>query len=201
MKFQIAILLILGFSSEIQTQTIVANFQENQDIRWGSVSAQGPSFGFYGQEFTFSKNIKLKSISVFIFDHRDHDEAKSTVNFSIWGFNDKPSRELFRSDSIKVDSKEINGWKTYTFKKSKKLKKGKYLIGIGQPQIQGFVGFGMGTAKQGYKSKFWARMPFEGFSDGTKWLDMADTVKSMGASEEEIKMMESAVVMMKLEYK
>lgn len=109
--------------------------------------------------------------------------------------------ELFRSDAVKVDKSEVNGWKTFTFKRPKKLKKGKYLVGIGQSKIQGFVAFRSGVAKQDYKSKLWSMMPIKGLSDGNSWSDMADLVKSMGATEAELKQMENAVILMKLEYK
>lgn len=201
MKFQFAILLILGFSFEIQSQTVVTNFQENQDINWLSVSAQGPGYGFYGQEFSSTKNVKLKAISVFIFDHAEHDETNSTVNFLVWSFDHKPLTELFRSDAIKVENNEINGWKTFTFKKPKKVKKGRYLVGIGQPKIQGFVAFGSGVAKQDHKSRKWAMMPIEGYADGTAWVNMTEIAKSAGASDEQVTNMENSVIMMKLEYK
>jgi hypothetical protein len=149
MKFHFAFMLVLGFSSAIHSQTVVSNFQENKPVTWSGLwDGKEPSYGFYGQEFTFPNSIKLKSVSVFIFDHADFDESNATVNFSLWNFDNKPKTELFLSDAIKVEKSEINGWKTFTFKKPKKIKKGKYLVGIGQSKIQGFVAFGSGVAKQ-----------------------------------------------------
>jgi hypothetical protein len=43
-------------------------------------------------------------------------------------------------------------------------------------------------------------MPIKDLSDGTTWFDMSEIAKSMGASEEELKQMKNAVILMKLEY-
>ncbi len=200
MKLQFAAILILGLALKIQAQTIVTNFQENQTIYWCSVSVDGPCPGFFGQEFSFEKSIQLKSISVFIVDHSKHDETNASVNFSVWNFDDKPTTEIFRSEAISIAKEEVNGWKTFVFKDSININAGRYLIGIGQSQIQGFVAFGSGFAKQDYKSKNWGMMPIEGFTDGTEWFDLIEISKKMGVSEEDIKKAESGVLMMKLEY-
>lgn len=75
------------------------------------------------------------------------------------------------------------------------------MVGIGQSKVQGFVAFRSGVAKQDYKSNLWGMMPIKGFSDGNSWFDMTDFAKSMGASEDELKQMKNAVILMKLEYK
>lgn len=201
MKTTFLFLLLSGFVQNLLSQQTITNFQENQHISWGSVSAQGPSFGFYGQEFTFAKNVKINAISVYIYDHPDHDETKATINYTVWGFDDKPGKELFQSEAVQVAGNEVNGWKTYTFKKPKKLKKGKYLIGAGQPGVQGFVAFGDGVAKEGYKSRFWCMMPIEGYSDGKNWFNLLELMESFGIPEEEKVKIEQAVVMMKIDYR
>lgn len=43
-------------------------------------------------------------------------------------------------------------------------------------------------------------MPIKGFSDGAAWSDMFEIVKSMGASEDDLKQMKNAVILMKVEY-
>ncbi len=200
MKLQFAAIFILGFTLKVHSQTIVTNFLENQPIYWCSVSVDGPSPGFYGQEFSFEKTIKLKSISVFIVDRSKYDETNATVNFLVWGFDNKPTTELFQSDALNITKEEVGGWKTFTLKEPIDLNAGRYLIGIGQPQIQGYVAFGNGIAKQDYKSKIWGKMPIEGFSDGTEWFDLMEYSKTLGISEEDLKKAESGVIMMKIEY-
>lgn len=201
MKTFYLILLLAGFARNLSSQQTITNFQENQSISWGSVSAQGPSFGFYGQEFVFTKNVKINAVSVYIYDHPVHDETKATINYTIWSFDNRPVKELFQSDAVQVTSNEVNGWKTYTFKKPKKLKKGKYLIGAGQPGIQGFVAFGDGVAKEGYNSRFWCMMPIEGYSKGKDWFNLLELMEEYGITEEEKTKIEQAVVMMKIDYK
>lgn len=201
MKTPFLFLLMLGFFQNLSSQQIISNFQENQAIRWGSVSAQGPSFGFYGQEFVFPENVEIYAISVYIFDHADHDETKASINYSIWSFDEKPVAEIFLSEAVQVTGTEIKAWKTYTFKMPIKLEKGKYLFGVGQPEIQGFVAFGDGIAKEGHKSNFWLKMPMEGFSDGTNWYHLLELMEGSELSDEEKKTIEQAVLMMKIEYK
>jgi hypothetical protein len=201
MKTPFLFFLMLGFFQNLSSQQIISNFQENQTISWGSVSAQGPSFGFYGQEFVFPENVEINAVSVYIFDHADHDETKASINYSIWSFDEKPVAEIFSSEAVQVSSDEIKGWKAYTFKKPLKLEKGKYLFGVGQPAIQGFVAFGDGIAKEGYKSNFWCMMPLEGFSDGKNWFNILELMELAGVPEEDRKKLEQAVVMMKIEYK
>jgi len=201
MKTPFLFFLMLGFFQNLSSQQIISNFQENQTISWGSVSAQGPSFGFYGQEFVFPENVEINAVSVYIFDHADHDETKASINFSIWSFDEKPVAEIFLSEAVQVTSDEIKGWKTYTFKMPLKLEKGKYLFGVGQPAIQGFVAFGNGSTKEGYKSNLWFKVPIEGFSDGTNWFKILEYLELAGVAEEEKKAIEQAVVMMKIEYK
>ncbi len=183
----------------------MTNFQENQDtterMKWGSLSTQKPSYGFYGQEFRFPKQVEIASISVFIYDHPLHDETKATINFSVWSFKDKPTVELFISDTIRLKNDDINNWKTFQFEKPLQLKEGSYLFAVGQSKIQGFVAFGNGIAKEGYKTKLWCKAPFQTFSDGTKWIDLSKMLKSMGEPEEMLREVERSVFLMKLKYK
>jgi len=89
---------------------------------------------------------------------------------------------------------------SYTFAEPLKLKKGKYLFAVGQPKIQGFVAFGNGVARDGYKSKGWTTMPMEGYSDGSKWFDIHQLLNSMpDFPEEQKKEITNSTVMMKLE--
>ncbi|HOY16522.1 MAG TPA: hypothetical protein PLC89_04475 [Haliscomenobacter sp.] len=191
----------LLISCSLFSQQILTNYQESKDTLWGSVSAEKPNFGFYGHEFSFSKNAQIKTFSAFIVDRKKHDETKSTINFSIWTFDQKPQKELFRSKAVAILSSEIDNWKTYTFSKPLKLKKGNYLFAVGQSEIQGFVAFRSGWAKEGDSGKFWMMSPFDGFSDGKTWFQGNDLLRFTGASEEEIKKIESAVTRMKIEYK
>lgn len=190
-----SLLFSLLFFSCLKTcfaQDTIINFKENQTIKWGSLSAQKPNYGFYGQEFEFSTDIELHSFSVYIYNPPKHDETKSTINYSIWSFDTIPREEIFLSESVNIKTDEINNWKKYQFKTPFKLTKGKYLLAVGQSKVQGFVAFGNGIAKDTYQSKFWAKTPFEGYSDGTKWFDL---MKVINSSDEHV------VVMMRLEYK
>lgn len=201
MKPLFTFLIAMSFFSLAQSQTTLSNFQENQTITWGSVSAQGPSFGFYGMEFTFTKTVRIESVSVFIVDRKSEDETKATINFTVWSIKDKPMKELFLSEALPIAGSEVDGWKTFKFKKPMKLKKGTYLFGVGQPEIQGFVAFGGGKALPGYTSRYWGKMAIEGFSNGKEWIDLTDIIEGMGASEADIKMMKESVVMMKITLK
>ncbi len=180
---------------------IIENYNKDEKISWGSVSAQGANYGFYGQEFIFDKSQNLTSISVFIFDHLDHDETKSTINFSIWDFTARPNKELLLSDEIQIQENEVGNWKTYKLEKPFKIKKGKYLIAVGQPKIQGFVAFGNQNKKEGYQSKFWIKAPFGNFSKGKEWTNLAEIMRKANPNitQEELNTLGKACLMMKLE--
>ena len=188
------------FTNTLSAQKVltIENFQSNQDIRWGSVSAQEPNYGFYGNEFEFDKDVKIVSVSVFIYDHKDYDEKKATVNFAIWGFEEKPTNELFISDEVQVLENEINNWKTYQFQEPLRLKKGEYLFAIGQSKIQGFVGFGNGTKIEGYSSGMWMKSSMGFYSNGKKWINLIEIMESQNSMEAQIESLKKGCVMMKV---
>ena len=198
---RILFLILLLSSCSTSKITTIENYQGNKDISWGSVSAQSPNYGFYGQEFEFQKNTKIESISVFVFDHEDYDETKATINFSIWEFEEKPMKELFISKKVEVLKNEIDNWKTYKFKKPFQLKKGKYLFAVGQPDLQGFIAFGNGLRKNGYSGSLWMKSPMGEIIDGTEWLTIVDIMKSLDPNvpDNQLIMFYEACVMMKLE--
>ena len=193
MKSLLIIFLSCTYFINSSAQNTRINFKENEKIAWGSLSAQQPSYGFYGQEFEFSKDVELVSFSVYIVQKPDHaDETKSTINYSIWSFDAIPKNEIFLSEPVNITQSEINNWKKFQFNTPLKLSKGKYLFGVGQSKIQGFVAFGNGIANDDYHSKLWAKTPMEGYSDGTKWFDFLKAIDYSG---------QPGVVMMRLEYK
>src|SRR3569623_164308 len=122
-------------------QHTVTNYKENQTLNFGSLFWIAP-YGFYGQEFQFSKTADLKSFSVYIYHDNNHDETKSTINYAIWSFDSIPKKELFLSEPVNIIISDTNNWKTFQFKTPLELPKGKYLFAIGQSKIQGFVAFG-----------------------------------------------------------
>lgn len=195
MKSLLFLLLFCTCLINCFAQDTLVNFKENQDPTWGSVSAQNPNYGFYGQEFQFSKDAELYSFSVYIYNHPQHDETKSTINYSIWRFDTIPREEIFLSESVNITTEDINNWKKYEFKTPFQLTKGKYLLAVGQSKVQGFVAFGNGIAKDNYQSKLWVKTPLEGYSDGTKWFDFFDLYKIEKPTGGQ------PVVMMRLEYK
>lgn len=193
MKSLLFIFLLCSYFINCLAQETKVNFKENEKISYGSFSAQQPSYGFYGQEFEFSKDVELLSFSVYIVQRPNHgDETKSTINYSVWSFEDIPKNEIFLSEAVNITQSEINNWKKFQFNSPLKLSKGKYLFAVGQSQIQGFVAFGNGIAIEDYHSKLWTKTPKEGYSDGTKWFDFLKAVDYSG---------QPPVVMMRLEYK
>jgi len=200
------ILFILLFQSclvDCFAQNTITNYKENQVINFGSLSWLPAQYGFYGQEFEFSKNVDLYSFSIYIYHVPHHDETKSTINYSIWNFDCIPEKELFLSEPVNVTTNDVNNWKKFQFKTPLKLLKGKYLFAVGQSKIQGFVAFGNGDAKDNYHSTFWVKAPFEGFSDGTNWFDMTnfETFLHGTLTDEQKQKMNQSVVMMRIEYK
>ena len=195
------VLLSTLFYLRVYSQNILTNFIENQDTTWGSVSAEKPNYGFYGQEFTFAKNVVINSFSCFIIDHPKYDETQATVNFAVWSFNKKPIQELYLSPAQTIQSSELKNWKTYAFPKPIKLKKGTYLFAVGQSEIQGFVGFGGTVAKKGYENTFWMKSSMEGSFDGKTWHSNSEMAVILKLSEEEKKILSSSVNMMKIDYK
>ena len=188
----VVLMTLLSFINCL-AQDIRVNFKENEKITYGSLSAQGPNYGFYGQEFEFLKDVELLSFSVYIVQRPDHaDETKSTINYSIWSFEAMPKNEIFLSEPVNITQGEINNWKKFQLSTPLKLSKGKYLFAVGQSKIQGFVAFGNGIANDDYHSKLWAKTPQEGYSDGTKWFDLLEAANYSG---------QPPVVMMRLEYK
>jgi len=195
--FVFAILLVFNATAQ---RLVIENSKENEEMRWGSVSAQKPNYGFYGQEFEFLNDVEIKSIAVYVYDHPEYNEEEATINYAVWSFDSIPQKELYLSDAVKVSGDEIGNWKTYVFPEPLKVKKGKYLFAVGQSEIQGFVGFGNGVAKDGYKSKGWTTMPIEGYSDGSEWFDMHQLLNSMpDISEEQKKEITNSTIMMKVE--
>ena len=193
MKSLLFIFLSCFYFINCLAQDRTVNFKKNEKIYWGSLSSQQPTYGFYGQEFEFSKDVELLSFSVYIVQQPNHaDETKSTINYSIWSFEDMPKNEIFLSEPVNIAQGEINNWKKFQFNTPLKLSNGKYLFAVGQSKIQGFVAFGNGIPNDGYQSKLWAKSPLEGYSDGTKWFDMLKASNYSG---------EPPVVMMRLEYK
>lgn len=203
MKAFLLFSLFTLISCSVPKSLIIQNYNENENerIRWGSVSSQGENYGFYGQEFVFDKLQNLKSISVFIYDHPDHDETKSTINFSIWDFMERPNKELLVSNKIQIQENEVGNWKTYKLDKPFKIKKGKYLIAVGQTKKQGFVAFGNQSKKEGYQSKSWIKAPFGIFSKGEKWTSMDELMKNINPNitQEQLNTFDKSCVMMKLE--
>jgi|GEM_PF-1682515 len=200
-----SILFILLFQSclvDCFAQNTITNYKENQTINFGSLSWMPPHYGFYGQEFEFSKNVDLYSFSIYIYHVLNHDETKSTINYSIWSFDSIPEKELFLSEPVNVTTNDVNNWEKFQFKTPLKLPKGKYLFAVGQSKNQGFVAFGNGYAKDNYHSTFWVKAPVEGFSDGTNWFDMIKFEKSFDTSltDEQKQKMNQSVVMMRIEY-
>lgn len=194
MKSLLFIFLSCSYFINCLAQDTRVNFKENEKITYGSLSAGKPSYGFYGQEFEFSKDVELLSFSVYIVQRPNHaDETKSTINYSIWSFDAIPKNEIFLSEPVNITQSEINNWKKFQFNTPLKLSKGTYLFAVGQSEIQGFVAFGNGFAKDDYQSKLWTKTPKEGYSDGTKWFDLLEAVNYSGQQQ--------PVVMMRLEYK
>jgi hypothetical protein len=199
------ILIILLFQScliNCIAQNTITNYKENQTLSFGSLHWLA-NYGFYGQEFEFSKNVDLYSFSVYVYHVSEHDETKSAINYSIWSFGSIPEKELFLSEPVNIIRSDTNNWKKFQFKTPLKLPKGKYLFSVGQSKIQGFVAFGNGDAKDNYHSKFWVKAPVEGFSDGTNWFDLIKFETSLYTTltDEQKQKMNQDVVMMRIEYK
>ncbi len=183
------------------SQMIISTVADGEsDIRWGSVSASGPNWGFYGQEIDLKEDSKLSSISVFIYDHKDHDETEATINFALWEMKERPSSQIFLSAPEKIEKKHVGGWIEYELPAPLSLKAGKYLIVVGQPKPQGFVAFGSQQRKEGYHGKAWNKAPLMGFTDGKEWLTIRDIVEKIGGAGQGINIeeMESHAVMMKV---
>jgi len=164
-------IIILGFILGLATinvlcQNQIFNYKENESISWGSLSAKIPNYGFYGQEFVIAEDIYLVSIAVYIYDHKEYIETKTSINFSIWSLADVPEKVLFLSEAQQIEPDEVGSWKTYTFENPIKLKDGKYLFAVGQSRQYGFIAFGIGIVKSGYHNKFWIK------SDGREWFDL-----------------------------
>jgi hypothetical protein len=75
---------------------VISSFEVRDKVHWGSLSAHQPSAGFYGQLFSFDEPVILKSISVFVYDHPDHTETESSINFGVWAFDGGPTDEIYR---------------------------------------------------------------------------------------------------------
>ncbi|MCB0629291.1 MAG: hypothetical protein KDD15_06160, partial [Lewinella sp.] len=100
---------------------------EGEQITWGSASFAGPSWGFYGQEIKLTEDFEVLSVSVYIYDHKDHDESKSQINFAVWSCGDGPSSELFLSEVQAIRKDQVGTWFEYKFPKPLILDAGTYL--------------------------------------------------------------------------
>lgn len=173
-------------------------------ITWGSASHLGPNWGFYGQEIELSGDADVLSVSVYLYDHQDHDETKSTLNFAVWQCDGKPTSEIYRSEAQTIQKDEVGAWLKHKFAAPLSLKGGTYLFAVGQSTVQGFVAFGGQTRKAGYTGKEWMKLPLPDISDGKKWMTIRDMVLAMGGTETaglpDITALENNVLMMQVEF-
>ena len=147
---KLPLLFIVAFAScaaaEAVSDRVISSFEVQDTVLWGSVSAQHPSAGFYGQYFSFARPISVKSISVFVYDHPDHAETEASINIGVWAFDKGPTDEIYVSGPQTIQSNEVGNWKTIEIPVELDLEAGEYVIGAGQEHIQGFVAFGNARA-------------------------------------------------------
>lgn len=202
MKNSILIILMIWISNNLYGQvSTIQTHQDGHSISWGSVSAAGENYGFYGQSFTTSKPSKLHSISVYIFDHPDYKESEANINFSIWKILDNTKTEIYNSENISIQVEEVGGWKTYTFDDPPALEQGNYIAAVGQNEVQGFVGFGNGIRHETYEGDMWGKFPLDNSSNGKEWFLISDLIKKMNVDIDEFQLerFNNSCLMMKLE--
>ncbi len=174
MKTRFSILSLLLFCMLVNAQTTLSNLEE---MDWQSYSEEEVSPGFYGQVFEIGEAAKLASISVYIFDHWDHDETQSTVNFEVYSFDGKPAGQMISSDPLKITEENLDGWLTFELPTPMDLSPGKYLVAVGQKETQGFVAFGTSRAHIAYEDRFWMKAPVADHFDGSSWFTLEDFIK------------------------
>lgn len=163
------LLFVVAFAScaaaEPISDRLISSFEVQDTVLWGSLSAQHPSAGFYGQYFSFDRPTSLKSISVFVYDHPDHAEMEASINFGVWAFDKGPTDEIYLSGPQTIQTSEVGNWKTFEIPIELDLEAGEYAIGAGQEHVQGFVAFGNAQAIS--QKGLWLTNAYPGMPDGS----------------------------------
>ncbi len=128
--------------SALDRTSSLASLQAEDSLRWGSLSVNHPSSGFYGQPFVFQNRVELMSISVFIIDHSEFVETDAEINFGIWRYEGRPEEDLFVSEGQSIGPDEVGAWKTFRFPQPFVLQAGAYVVGVGQTEPQAPIAFG-----------------------------------------------------------
>lgn len=166
-----SLLLLVAFASyaaaERNSDRLISSFEVQDKVYWGSLSVHRPSAGFYGQQFSFDETVKLKSISVFVYDHPDHTETAASINFGVWVFDDRPTGEIYLSGPQTIRASEVGSWKTFEVPLDLDLEAGEYVIGAGQRDVQGFVAFGNARALPHSKHGVWLTNTYPSRVDGS----------------------------------
>ncbi len=181
---KLLLLLLAAFAScavaEPISERVISSFEVRDKVHWGSLSAHQPSAGFYGQHFSFDEPVILESISVFVYDHPDHAETESRINFGVWAFDGGPTDEIYLSDPQIVQASEVGGWKTFEVPVDLELEAGQYVLGAGQRGVQGFVAFGNARAVSQAKRGLWLTTAYPSKVDGSSgWVQIPNAPPSV----------------------
>lgn len=199
--------ITLVFSFTLIHSTVsqkVYSLVEGGDITWASASYFEPNWGFYGQEFELAEDSEVLSLSIYIYDHKNHNETKSKINFAVWSYDGQPSSEIYQSEAQSIRKDQVGGWMEYEFPTPLSLRAGTYFFAVGQPTIQGFVAFGSQKRTAAYSGKKWMRVPLPDreISDGSEWMNMRDLASALekmtGEGGIDIEELENVALMMKI---
>lgn len=180
MKQTLPFFLVLFFSQAVISQNLISNVNL---IGWGSISAQEPNYGFYGEEFEITEEVNLTRIAAFIVHVRNRYDSLNLpiINFEIWTFDKEPIDRIYISSEIQIEAKDLDHWKKHMLEKPLSLPEGRYLIAVGQPQVQGFVAFGQMKKKAGFTGQMWMKSPIGDHFDGSKWFTAWELYEKIGA--------------------
>ncbi len=160
----IAVLALMAWTSGSALDRIftLTGLHTADSLRWGSLSVDRPSSGFYGQPFVFQEQVALISISVFIINHSTFVETDAEINFGIWRYGDRPEDELFVSENQSISPGEAGAWKTFRFSQPFLLEAGTYVIGVGQTEPHAPIAFGNALSSDDNEGKeVWILTPYK----------------------------------------